>query len=110
MIIIIILIFNFSLLKKPNEKERPIMINENNKKRTEFDKLKSPSSNNIKGKSIINNNNNRIEDDRINLKQNIHPFNKQPSKGESKDKEISKQVRMNSTNKKPKVEPYKNKK
>ena len=87
------------------------MINDNNKKKTEFDKMKSPSSYNIKAKpNNTNNNNTRIEDDRINLKQNIHPFNKQPSKGESKDKEISKQVRMNSTNKKPKIEPNKNKK
>ena len=90
-------------MKKGNEKERPIMINENNKKRTEFEKIKSPSSNNnIKEKF---NNNGRMEDGRINLKQNINPFNKQPSKGESKEK-----GRMNSTNKKMKIEPNRMKK
>lgn len=98
------------MIKKTNEKDRPITLNEN-KKRSDFEKIKSPSSNNIKGKpsnqliSNVNMNNYRSEDDRINLKQNINPFNKQPNKPESREKELSKQLRMNSTNKKMKMDP-----
>ena len=85
------------------------MINEN-KKRTEFEKIKSPSSNNIKGKANQTTNNMRMEDERINLKQNINPFNKQPTKGESREKELSRQLRMNSNSKKTKMEPNRMKK
>ena len=98
-------------MKKPNEKERPIMINENRKKNgTEFEKIISPSSNNYKGKPNQTTNNMRMEDERINLKQNINPFNKQPTKGESREKELSRQLRINSNSKKMKIEPNRMKK
>lgn len=89
------------------------MINENNRKRTEYEKMKSPSSNNIKGKPNnqmninMNLNNYRSEEERINLKQNVNPYNKQPMKGESREKELNRQLRMNSTNKKMKIDPNK---
>ena len=85
------------------------MINES-KKRTEFEKIKSPPSNNIKGKPNNQGNNMRLEDERINLKQNINPFNKPTSKGESKEKDLNRQLRMNSTTKKIKTEPNRMKK
>lgn len=84
------------------------MIHENNKKK-EFEKMKSPTSNNIKPRITQGPiTNNKFEDERIN--HNIHhnvnnPFNKSASKEkDSKEKELSRQIRMNSTNKRNKLE------
>jgi hypothetical protein len=77
------------------------MIHENTKKK-DFEKMKSPTSNNIKTRITQGpSNNNKYEDERIN--NNIHsnsnnPFNKPVFKDkENKEKELSRQIRMNST-------------
>lgn len=90
------------------------MIHENNKKK-ELDKMKSPTSNNVKPRITQGPlTNNKYEDERMNNNPNNNvnnPFNKPMSKDrESKEKELSRQIRMNSTNKRNKLELNKLKK
>ncbi len=91
------------------------MIHENNKKK-EFEKLKSPTSNNIKTRITQGpQTNNKYDDERIS-NNNVHsnmnnPFNKPVSKEkENKEKELSRQIRMNSTHKRNKLDLNKLKK
>lgn len=91
------------------------MIHENNKKK-DFEKMKSPTSNNVKPRITQGpQNNHKYEDERNNnnaLHNNVNnPFSKPVSKDkESKEKELSRQIRMNSTNKRNKVDLNKIKK
>lgn len=96
-------------MKKANEKERPVMIHDNaiNNKRKEFEKMKSPTSNNVKARVV--------QDERIGSnQQNNHQLGKHPSKEiikDNKDKDSSKQSRiMSSSNKKIKLEINKQRK
>jgi len=85
------------------------MIYDNSKKK-DFEKIKSPSSNNPKPRvphAIVNNN--KYDDERmlVNNQQiyNSNPFNKQVSKErESKDKEFTRNIKMSSINKKNKLD------
>jgi hypothetical protein len=101
-------------MKKGYEKDKPVTLHENNKKK-DLEKMKSPTSNNIKNKTGQGpQNHNKYEDDRI--IQNYNNNNNNPSikpsskEKEAKEKELSKQIRMSSTNKRNKIELNKFKK
>lgn len=104
-----------SSVKKNIEKEKPVMIQDINNKKKEVEKLKSPTTIGSKPKTTQIQHN-KHDDEKIQNNQNYNnPFVKQNSRDqrdlkENKDKEMPRQVKMNSSSKKNRVENSKSKK